>query len=89
MATTEAPLARHPQYVAFIVIMFGFLLQWPTLLTLLMFPLLVAMYVHLAHTEEAEVLQRFGPEYERYAAATPAWFPHLGGPPGRSTADTP
>src|SRR5882672_10114602 len=32
---------RHPQYVGFIVIMLGFLLQWPTLLTLLMFPILV------------------------------------------------
>src|SRR5689334_12615258 len=38
---------RHPQYVGFITILFGFLLQWPTLLTLLMFPLLVVMYVHL------------------------------------------
>jgi protein-S-isoprenylcysteine O-methyltransferase Ste14 len=28
---------RHPQYVGFIVIMLGFLLQWPTLLTLAMF----------------------------------------------------
>src|SRR5215468_8589326 len=40
---------RHPQYVGFIVIMLGFLLQWPTLLTLLMFPILVIMYVRLAH----------------------------------------
>jgi protein-S-isoprenylcysteine O-methyltransferase Ste14 len=34
---------RHPQYVGIIVIMLGFLLQWPTLLTLLMLPVLVAM----------------------------------------------
>jgi len=39
---------RHPQYTAFILIMFGFLLQWPTILTLLMFPVLVYMYAHLA-----------------------------------------
>ena len=45
---------RHPQYVGFIVIMLGFLLQWPTILTLTMFPFLVLMYVHLAHAEEAE-----------------------------------
>jgi hypothetical protein len=25
---------RHPQYIGFVAIMFGFLLQWPTLLTL-------------------------------------------------------
>ncbi len=69
---------RHPQYVGFIAIMFGFLLQWPTILTLAMFPLLVWMYVHLAHAEEREALRNFGTEYERYAAATPRWLPHLG-----------
>jgi protein-S-isoprenylcysteine O-methyltransferase Ste14 len=36
---------RHPQYVGFILVMFGFLFQWPTLLTLAMFPVLVFMYV--------------------------------------------
>jgi protein-S-isoprenylcysteine O-methyltransferase Ste14 len=69
---------RHPQYIGFILIMFGFLLQWPTLLTLAMFPVLVGMYVHLAHQEEREVLAEFGAEYERYAASTPAWLPRLG-----------
>jgi protein-S-isoprenylcysteine O-methyltransferase Ste14 len=69
---------RHPQYVGFILIMFGFLLQWPTLLTLAMFPVLVGMYVHLARREEREVRAEFGPEYERYAAKTPSWFPRLG-----------
>ena len=39
---------RHPQYVGFVLIMFGFLLQWPTILTLAMFPVLVWMYVRLA-----------------------------------------
>ena len=68
---------RHPQYIAFIAIMFGFLLQWPTLLTLLMFPVLVTMYVHLAHAEEAEARLTFGASYDRYAAAVPAWFPCL------------
>jgi methanethiol S-methyltransferase len=78
LATTGAyRVARHPQYIGFIAIMVGFLLQWPTILTLLMFPLLVAMYVHLAHVEEAEARRRFGAEYERYAAVTPAWIPRL------------
>ena len=43
---------RHPQYVAFVLILVGFLLQWPTLLTLVMFPILVVMYARLAITEE-------------------------------------
>src|SRR5262245_43890378 len=40
---------RHPQYGGFILIMLGFLLQWPTIPTLAMFPILVFMYVRLAH----------------------------------------
>lgn len=77
---TSGPYARirHPQYVAFILIMFGFLLQWPTILTLLMFPVLVYMYLRLARREEAEVGQAFGEPYARYAAVTPGFFPRPG-----------
>ena len=74
---TTGPYAylRHPQYVGFIVIMLGFLIQWPTLITLIMFPILVTMYVRLARREEREALAEFGEAYARYAAATPAFFP--------------
>lgn len=77
---TSGPYARirHPQYVAFIMIMFGFLLQWPTILTLLMFPVLVYMYVRLARREELEVRQELGDVYDRYAATTPAFIPRWG-----------
>lgn len=68
---------RHPQYVAFMAILFGFLLQWPTILTLAMFPLLILMYVRLAHAEEREARDAFGARYEAYAAATPAWLSAL------------
>jgi protein-S-isoprenylcysteine O-methyltransferase Ste14 len=68
---------RHPQYVAFVLIMFGFLLQWPTLVTLGMFPILVYMYVRLARREERDVAAEFGEEYARYAAKTPAFFPRI------------
>ena len=71
---------RHPQYSAFILIMFGFLLQWPTLVTLAMFPILVVMYVRLALKEEKVVRQEFGSAYDRYAAVTPRFFPRLGAP---------
>jgi protein-S-isoprenylcysteine O-methyltransferase Ste14 len=76
---TSGPYAhlRHPQYAGFILIMLGFLVQWPTLLTLAMFPVLVWMYVRLAHAEEREVRAEFGQEYERYAAVTPGWVPRL------------
>ena len=74
---TTGPYAyvRHPQYVGFILVMFGFLLQWPTLLTLAMFPVLVWMYARLAHAEEREALSAFGDAYRRYAANVPGFFP--------------
>jgi protein-S-isoprenylcysteine O-methyltransferase Ste14 len=66
---------QHPQYTAFILIMLGFLLQWPTLITLLMFPVLVVVYVKLAHREEREVLAEFGNAYAQYASLTPGFIP--------------
>lgn len=68
---------RHPQYVGFVLVMFGFLLQWPTLLTLAMFPILVVMYLRLARIEEREALAEFGSEYERYMYRVPALIPRL------------
>jgi protein-S-isoprenylcysteine O-methyltransferase Ste14 len=68
---------RHPQYVGFVLIMSGFLLQWPTLITLVMFPILVYMYVRLARREEREVAAEFGEEYLRYSRRTPAFLPRL------------
>jgi protein-S-isoprenylcysteine O-methyltransferase Ste14 len=67
---------RHPQYVAFTLIMAGFLVQWPTLPTLLMFPILLATYLRLARREEREARATFGDAYARYAAQTPAFVPH-------------
>ena len=82
---TTGPYAhvRHPQYVAFIVIMLGFLLQWPTLLTVVMFPILVWAYVRLARREEEEVRATFGDAYARYAAVTPAFVPRVKGSAAR------
>ena len=76
---TTGPYAhvRHPQYAAFIVIMFGFLLQWPTLVTLVMFPVLVSVYVRLARREEDEMHAQLGAAWDAYAARTPRFFPRL------------
>ena len=79
-------LLRHPQYAAFISIMFGFLLQWPTLLTVVMFPILVFMYLRLAQREEGEARAVFGEEYGRYRDHTPAWFPRVGSKSGLGEA---
>ena len=74
---------RHPQYVGFVLIMFGFLLQWPTLVTLIMFPVLVLVYLALARREERDALAQFGEGYRSYMAKTPAFIPRLGGVPGK------
>ena len=79
LATTGAyARIRHPQYVAFVLILFGFLLQWPTLLTLVMFPILLVMYGRLAITEEAEMRAQFGDAYESYVRRTTRFFPRMG-----------
>ena len=68
---------RHPQYVAFLVVMIGFLLQWPTLATLLMFPVLAWSYVRLAQTEERRMKKEFGCCWQAYAHGRPAFLPRL------------
>jgi protein-S-isoprenylcysteine O-methyltransferase Ste14 len=74
---TTGPYARlrHPQYVGFTLIMAGFLLQWPTLPTLAMFPILVTMYARLARREERDAVATFGDAYVQYDAVTPAFVP--------------
>jgi Cu+-exporting ATPase len=77
---TAGPYARvcHPQYDAFVVIMFGFLLQWPTLATLAMFPILVWIDVRLAKREEEASRAEFGAAWDAYAGAVPRFIPRLG-----------
>ena len=77
---------RHPQYVGFVMVMFGFLLQWPTLLTLAMIPVLVVMYARLARSEEREAIQEFGDRYRAYMRNVPGFVPRLRSPTGRSRA---
>ena len=70
---------RHPQYVAFVLIMFGFLLQWPTVVTMAMFPILCAMYLRLALAEEREAAARVGEQWEHFASRTPRFVPRWRG----------
>jgi len=74
-ATGPYARIRHPQYVAFVLIMLGFLLQWPTIVTLGMFPILVWMYVRLARSEERDAEALFGERWREYAARTPRFIP--------------
>ena len=69
--------------------MFGFLLQWPTVVTLAMFPILVTMYVLLARREEADAEAQFGEAWRSYAARTPRFIPKFAGPAATHTGAGP
>lgn len=89
LATTGAySHVRHPQYAGFVLIMIGFLIQWPTILTLIMFPVLVSMYYRLALREERESREAFGEAWDEYAARTPRFFPRFGAAQPTGIQDT-
>ena len=79
---TTGPYAwlRHPQYLGFLFIMVGWLLQWPTIPTLAMFPILAYVYARLARNEEREIAAHFGPAWRAYAARVHAYIPHRPAP---------
>jgi methanethiol S-methyltransferase len=70
---------RHPQYAGIFVITLAFMIQWPTLPTLILWPFVIAMYVKLARREEQDVLARFPVEYRDYMKRTPMFVPRLFG----------
>ena len=79
---TSGPYAyvRHPQYSGLFIVMIGMLIQWPTIITALMFPVLIYVYYSLSKREEGEMVKTFGDEYRRYREKTPMFVP------GRGTA---
>lgn len=64
---------RHPQYAGFLLLVVGFLIQWPTLL--IPFPVLVVAYARLGRREEHDLAARFGEHWRAYRAATPMLVP--------------
>lgn len=66
---------RHPQYTGFFLVIIGFLIQWPTIITLAMFPFLMYMYYRLAKKEEKEMVEKFGDEYLEYMKRTGMFLP--------------
>ena len=71
-------VVRHPQYTGIFVALFGQLIHWPTIATLVLFPVIVGAYTHLARKEEAKMLERFGEEYRAYQRRVPMFFPRWG-----------
>lgn len=76
---TEGPYAhiRHPQYSGLSLIMIGMLIQWPTIITALMFPVLIFVYYRLSKREESDMMVLYGAEYRSYMEKTPMFIPHL------------
>jgi len=68
---------RHPQYIGFFLIIFGFLIQWPTLITLAMAPILFWMYRRLARREELLMIDQFGDDYRDYMTRVNGFIPHI------------
>ncbi len=68
---------RHPQYTGILLFTFGWLVHWPSLVTLVLWPLLVAAYVWLARQEERQAVEEFGAAYLKYAARTKRFIPFL------------
>ncbi|MEE9117969.1 MAG: isoprenylcysteine carboxylmethyltransferase family protein, partial [Calditrichia bacterium] len=62
---------RHPQYTGIFIALFGQLIHWPTILTLLMFPVIVWAYYHLARKEEKAMMSKFGDAYRTYMKSVP------------------
>lgn len=78
---TGGPYAnvRHPQYSGLFIIMIGMLIQWPTIITAVMFPVLFYVYYRLSKREESEMIITFGDEYKRYMEKTPMFISRFGG----------
>lgn len=76
---TDGPYAyvRHPQYSGLFLIMIGLLIQWPTIITALMFPVLIFIYYRLSKTEESDMVKAVGDEYKRYIEKIPMFIPHI------------
>lgn len=70
-------VVRHPQYTGIMLAVFGQVIHWPTVITLLLFPLIAWAYIRLAKREELALTERFGEEYQTYRQRVPMLFPRL------------
>ena len=67
---------RHPQYTGLFLIVFGEgVVHWPTIVSLIAFPVIVLSYTYLARKEEQHMLARFGDEYRSYMQRVPMFVP--------------
>lgn len=65
--------SRHPQYLGFILIILGWLFGWPTIITVVLAPILIYKYIRVCKTEEKEILKEFS-EYNDYKENVPLFI---------------
>lgn len=68
---------RHPQYTGFLLLTLGMNLEWTTIFTFMLWPVLVYVYYRLAKTEDREVEEQFGEEFREYKQTVPMFLPRL------------
>lgn len=68
-------LLRHPQYAGIFLIVLGEIIDWPTILTIILAPIIFGMYIRLAQREESALIAKFGKEYSRYQKRVPMFIP--------------
>jgi protein-S-isoprenylcysteine O-methyltransferase Ste14 len=66
--------SRNPQYVGIVLIAFGWIVGFPTILTLVLFPLLVGAYYNAASREAEDMHEQFGDDFRAYAERTPLFL---------------
>jgi len=68
-------IVRHPQYFGMILMISIWALVWPTIPTLVLWPILVYSYYRLSKIEERDMVEMCGDEYEAYKERVPMLFP--------------
>src|SRR3990172_9138066 len=66
---------RHPQYTGILLITLALLVHWPTIVTVIMWPILVYTYYRLARREERLAEESLGDDYRAYRDRTPMFLP--------------
>ncbi|RQW84228.1 MAG: isoprenylcysteine carboxylmethyltransferase family protein [Methylococcus sp.] len=72
-------LVRHPQYTGLFIALFGeSIVHWPTILSVVLFPIIVAACYLLARSEERDVEKERGDECRAYGKRVPMFIPPWG-----------
>lgn len=68
---------RHPQYTGVLLFTLGWILHWPSMLTIVLWPILAGAYIWLSSKEEARAIEEYGEAYRAYAAHTKRFLPFI------------